>query len=166
MHRRSEPANDTAPAAEPPKPNEPPQNTEPPKQPDAPKDEGKQHLGAALPPLNVAVTEETLQTTACVSGWTTTVRSSFFARQQRKLEAMKALGATDATAYELDHIIPLCLGGALDDPKTCNYSFGQRQRARTASRKSCAASCAPGKSVSQKRALRYLIGRRLITPMR
>jgi hypothetical protein len=113
----TEPASDTAPAAEPPKPNEPPKNAEPPKQPEPPNEEGKQHLGAALPPLNPAVTEDTLQSTTCVHGWTTTVRSSFFARQQMKLEKMKALGATDATAYQLDHIVPLCLGGSLDNPK-------------------------------------------------
>ena len=71
---KPEPASDSdAPAAEPPKPNEQRQNSEPPKQPEPPKDDGKQHLGAALPPLNVAVTEETLQSTTCVRGWTTTV---------------------------------------------------------------------------------------------
>jgi hypothetical protein len=40
----------------------------------------------------------------------------FFRLQQIKLEKMKALGATDQTAYQLDHIVPLCLGGSPDDP--------------------------------------------------
>ena len=100
-----------APTGAPPMPNEPPQSTEPPRQVEPLK------LGGPLPPLNPAVTEATLQSTTCVHGWTATVRPSFFASQQLKLEKMKALGATEATAYELDHIIPLCLGGSPNDPK-------------------------------------------------
>jgi hypothetical protein len=69
-----EPASDTdAPAVEPPKLIEPPKQVEP------PKSDGKQYLGGPLPPLNPAVTEETLQSTTCVHGWTATVRPSFFA---------------------------------------------------------------------------------------
>jgi hypothetical protein len=69
----------------------------------------------ANPAINPAVTEATLSSTVCISGWTTTVRS-FFASQRAKLEKMKALGATDATAFELDHVVPLCAGGSVDDP--------------------------------------------------
>ncbi len=66
--------------------------------------------------INPAVTQGTLQSTVCTRGWTATVRPSFFASQRIKLEKMKALGATETTAYELDHIIPLCAGGSPDDP--------------------------------------------------
>ncbi len=66
--------------------------------------------------VNPAVTQATLRSTVCIRGWTATVRPSFFASQRIKLEKMKALGATEATAYELDHIIPLCAGGSPDDP--------------------------------------------------
>ncbi len=66
--------------------------------------------------VNPAVTQATLQSTVCIRGWTATVRPSFFASQRIKLEKMKALGATEATAFELDHVIPLCAGGSPDDP--------------------------------------------------
>ena len=70
----------------------------------------------AAPRLNPTVTPETLASTVCVSGWTTTVRRSFFTSQRMKGEMLKAIGGPNASTYVLDHIVPLCLGGSPNDP--------------------------------------------------
>lgn len=67
--------------------------------------------------LNPAVTQATISKTICVSGWTKTVRPPVSYTNPLKLQLMKAYGDTDSPAnYELDHFVPLELGGHPSDP--------------------------------------------------
>ncbi|HXW22413.1 MAG TPA: hypothetical protein VEK14_05850 [Rhodomicrobium sp.] len=71
-------------------------------------------VGAEELPLNSAVTQETIATTICVIGWTKGVRppASFTNRIKRKLIKELELPEELITDFELDHRIPLALGGA------------------------------------------------------
>jgi len=67
--------------------------------------------------LNPSVTQSTLATTICKSGWTATVRPKTTYTNPLKLRLMRAYGDTDLpSAYELDHFVPLELGGHPSDP--------------------------------------------------
>jgi hypothetical protein len=73
-----------------------------------------------LASLNHDVTPETIASTICVSGYTAMVRPASVYTNGVKLKLLQALGqgASAASAYELDHIVPLALGGhprALDN---------------------------------------------------
>ena len=74
-----------------------------------------------LPPsLNHDVTPETIASTICVSGYTAMVRPASVYTNGVKLKLLQASGqdASTASTYELDHIVPLALGGhprALDN---------------------------------------------------
>ncbi len=74
---------------------------------------------AADLPINPAVTQETIQQTICVPGWTKTVRPSarYTARIKIKLIRELELPEELLTDFELDHRIPLALGGAPSDPR-------------------------------------------------
>jgi len=64
------------------------------------------------------VTQANIDFTICASGYTKTVRPSGSATNPIKLQVMQAYGFTDSPGnYELDHLIPLELGGAPDDVK-------------------------------------------------
>ncbi|MEO8745072.1 MAG: hypothetical protein ABI455_07355 [Candidatus Dormiibacterota bacterium] len=68
--------------------------------------------------LNPFVTEATIRTTICVSGWTATVRPPTSYTSPLKLQQMGAEGlAGPASAYEEDHRMPLELGGSPADPE-------------------------------------------------
>ena len=69
--------------------------------------------------INPAVTQDNIDSTICVSGYTKTVRPSVSITEPLKLESMKSYGFTDSPSnYEFDHLIPLELGGAPDDMNT------------------------------------------------
>ncbi len=66
---------------------------------------------------NPAVTQATIGTTICTSGWTATIRPSTSVTNRIKREAIDAYGdyaGSAPGAYELDHLISLELGGAPD----------------------------------------------------
>lgn len=68
--------------------------------------------------LNPAVTPSTAARTVCVSGYTETVRPSVSITEPEKTASMAAYGdSAGADAYEYDHLIPLELGGAANDPR-------------------------------------------------
>lgn len=69
--------------------------------------------------LNPAVTQDTISTTICVSGYTGTIRPPASYTNKLKLQQMKEYGFTDLNPknYEEDHFISLELGGSPDDPK-------------------------------------------------
>ena len=68
--------------------------------------------------LNPAVTQGTINSTICVSGWTKTVRPPVSYTNPLKLQLMKSYGDTDSPSnYELDHFVPLELGGHPSDPR-------------------------------------------------
>ena len=70
----------------------------------------------AEPPgaLLADVTQASIRTTICVSGWTATVRPSTSFTQHLKLLmlARAGLNPADSLAYELDHFVPLALVGS------------------------------------------------------
>jgi hypothetical protein len=68
--------------------------------------------------VNPAVTPGTIQQTICVTGWTSTVRPSESITEPEKVASMAAYGDGGPTrAYEYDHLVPLELGGALNDAR-------------------------------------------------
>jgi len=68
--------------------------------------------------IDPAVTQANIDSTICVSGYTKTVRPSTSVTNPIKLERMQAYGFNDSPRnYELDHLIPLELGGAPEDVK-------------------------------------------------
>jgi hypothetical protein len=70
--------------------------------------------GAADP----RVTQDNIDSTICVPGYTKTVRPPVSVTEPQKLESMKAYGIDDSPSnYEFDHLIPLEVGGAPDDMK-------------------------------------------------
>ncbi|MBL7621456.1 MULTISPECIES: hypothetical protein [unclassified Frankia] len=65
--------------------------------------------------LNPAVTQATIGSTICKSGWTATIRPPTSYTNKIKSEAIAAYGAYAGTAmgsYELDHLISLEIGGS------------------------------------------------------
>jgi hypothetical protein len=68
--------------------------------------------------LNPAVRQATIGRTICRSGWTETVRPAESITEPEKYASMRAYGeGTTASAYEYDHLVPLELGGATNDPR-------------------------------------------------
>lgn len=66
---------------------------------------------------NPAVTQTNIQTTICVSGYTATIRPPVSYTNPLKAELMRSYGLTGASsAYELDHLISLELGGNPKSP--------------------------------------------------
>ncbi|WP_055492193.1 hypothetical protein [Streptomyces sp. TP-A0356] len=64
--------------------------------------------------LNPDVTQDTIDSTICVSGWTATVRPSASYTTALKKKQIVEYGYTDTSTadYEEDHFVPLELGGA------------------------------------------------------
>lgn len=63
-----------------------------------------------------SVTQDNIDSTICVSGYTKTVRPPVSVTEPQKLESMKAYGFDGSPSnYEFDHLIPLGVGGAPDD---------------------------------------------------
>jgi hypothetical protein len=73
-------------------------------------------LAAALA-LNPAVNQTNIHSTICVAGWAKTVRPSAQALRPIKQKLMTQIGATNSQLYQLDHIVPIELGGALLDER-------------------------------------------------
>lgn len=62
------------------------------------------------------VTQDNIDSTICVSGYSSSVRPPVSVTEPQKLASMKAYGLSDSPSnYEFDHLIPLELGGAPDD---------------------------------------------------
>ncbi|MFE1314755.1 hypothetical protein [Streptomyces sp. NPDC058755] len=64
--------------------------------------------------LNPDVTQDTIDSTICVSGWTATVRPSTSYTNALKKKQIAEYGYSDTSLsdYEEDHFVPLELGGA------------------------------------------------------
>jgi hypothetical protein len=65
------------------------------------------------------VTQDNIQTTICVSGYTSGVRPSSSYTEALKIQQIKAYGYADTNVadYEEDHLIPLEVGGHPSDPR-------------------------------------------------
>jgi hypothetical protein len=69
---------------------------------------------------NPAVTQATIRSTICVSGWSSQVRPPESVTEPQKAVSVASYGDYDGAAlgrYEFDHLISIALGGALDSPK-------------------------------------------------
>ena len=68
--------------------------------------------------LNPDVTQATIDSTICVSGWTSTIRPPTSYTNKLKTEQIAEYGYSDTNLsdYEEDHFLPLELGGAPKDP--------------------------------------------------
>jgi hypothetical protein len=70
--------------------------------------------------INPDVTQATIDRTICIPGWSESVRPSESVTEPQKRLAIAAYGYYDGHAlhrYELDHLISISLGGALDSPR-------------------------------------------------
>lgn len=67
--------------------------------------------------FNPAVTQANIGSTICQKGWTATVRPPLAVTDKIKVERMSAYGIPPGTTAELDHLVPLELGGAPADIK-------------------------------------------------
>jgi hypothetical protein len=69
--------------------------------------------------LNPAVTQATIHSTICVSGWTATIRPPESFTYALKVQQIVQYGYNDTrtASYEEDHLIALELGGAPADPR-------------------------------------------------
>jgi len=69
--------------------------------------------------LNPAVTQATIRSTICVSGWTATIRPAESFTYALKVKQIVQYGYSDTktSSYEEDHLISLELGGAPADPR-------------------------------------------------
>ena len=77
-------------------------------------------LVAAGPPpgvVNPDVTQANIGRTICVHGWTTSIRPSVGYTNRVKREMLGLARGVDTHAYELDHFIPLELGGHPTDKR-------------------------------------------------
>ena len=70
-------------------------------------------IAAGPPPgaTNPDVTQDNIGRTICVTGWTKTIRPSVGYTNLVKREMLGLAPSVDMKAYELDHFIPLELGG-------------------------------------------------------
>lgn len=68
---------------------------------------------------NPDVTPDTIQTTICVSGYSSKIRPPVSYTDNLKLQQIKQYGYSDTNPadYEEDHLIPLAVGGDPKDPK-------------------------------------------------
>jgi hypothetical protein len=80
----------------------------------APRCEERPHVAGAVDP---EVTQTNIHETICVKGWTKTVRPPVQESTRIKRELMRESGLREARAFELDHLIPLELGGAPRDAR-------------------------------------------------
>lgn len=75
--------------------------------------------------IDSSVTQDNIKTTVCVPGYSAKVRPSYSYTHRIKLAKLKVAGISeyDAALYELDHIIPLSLGGSPKDLKNLQIQF-------------------------------------------
>ena len=68
--------------------------------------------------LNPAVTQATIRTTICRTGYSSSIRPSTSVTEPEKLASIRAYGFHQAAwSYEYDHLISLELGGAANDSR-------------------------------------------------
>jgi hypothetical protein len=98
-------------------------------------------------PLNPAVTQPTIEATICSPGWTKTVRPSPRYTNRIKIKLIRELEIPEdlLVDFELDHRIPLALGGAPSDERNLELQpwdeAGEKDRIETClSRAVCAGS--------------------------
>jgi hypothetical protein len=78
--------------------------------------------------INPSVTQNNIKNTICISGYTKTIRPPVSYTTPLKIKLMKSYGFTDSRSnYELDHLIPLAVGGHPTDVKNLFPESGYGQ---------------------------------------
>jgi hypothetical protein len=111
------------------------------------------HVGAVTYcALNPAVTQATIATTICVSGWTTTVRPPSSYTSSLKVEQLAAFGYADQNPrdYEEDHRVPLELGGAPRDTSNLSPERGASPNPKDSAENSARADVCAGRVTLQQ----------------
>jgi hypothetical protein len=121
----------------------------------------------ALAALAVLTTPATAQSvdpaaskaTVCAGGYSASHRPPYWITQRIKRDKLLAAGLTwaDAPRFELDHIVPICAGGAGADPANMRLQpLDEAQRKDAVESLVCAAICAG--EINLVEALRRSIG--------
>jgi hypothetical protein len=102
--------------------------------------------------LNPNVTQATIATTICVSGWTATVRPSSSYTSSLKVEQLAAFGYADQNPrdYEEDHRVPLELGGAPRDTSNLSPERGASPNPKDSAENSARADVCAGRVTLQQ----------------
>jgi hypothetical protein len=102
--------------------------------------------------LNPAVTQATIGSTICVSGWTATVRPPSSYTSSLKVEQLAAFGYADQNPryYEEDHRVPLELGGAPRDTSNLSPELGASPNPKDSAENSARADVCAGRATLQQ----------------
>jgi len=108
--------------------------------------------------LNPAVTQATIATTICVSGWTATVRPPSSYTSSLKVEQLAAFGFADQNPrdYEEDHRIPLELGGAPRDTSNLSPELGASPNPKDSAENSARADVCAGRATLQQEQVAFV----------
>ena len=74
--------------------------------------------------VNADVKQSDIDSTICKSGWTATVRPPSSLMSRMKAKSARSYGVARDVDGEYDHLIPLELGGATDDPRNLWFEPG------------------------------------------
>lgn len=113
--------------------------------------------------MNPDVRAETIQAAICVSGYTASVRPSTLHTSNVKLGLMREAGLAPATAtdYELDHRVPLALGGhprALTNLQLQPWQCSDRAKVKDSLEKRLQTSvCAGSRPLDEARSATYRV---------
>ena len=103
--------------------------------------------GVTFCALNPAVTQSTIASTICLTGWTSTVRPPSSYTSSLKVEQLAAFGYTDQNPkdYEEDHRVPLELGGAPRDASNLSPERGASPNPKDSAENSARADVCAGR---------------------
>jgi hypothetical protein len=108
--------------------------------------------------LNPAVTQATIASTICASGWTTTVRPPSSYTSSLKVEQLAAFGYADQNPrdYEEDHRVPLELGGAPRDTSNLSPERGASPNPKDSAENSARAAVCTGRVTLQQEQVAFI----------
>jgi hypothetical protein len=108
--------------------------------------------------LNPAVTQATIETTICVSGWTATVRPPSSYTSSLKVEQLAAFGYADQNPrdYEEDHRVPLELGGAPRDTSNLSPERGASPNPKDSAENAARAEVCAGRATLQQEQITFV----------
>jgi hypothetical protein len=108
--------------------------------------------------LNPAVTQATIATTICVSGWTATVRPPSSYTSSLKVQQLAAFGYADQNPrdYEEDHRVPLELGGAPRDTSNLSPERGASPNPKDSAENAARADVCAGRATLQQEQVAFV----------
>jgi hypothetical protein len=108
--------------------------------------------------FNPAVTQATIATTICASGWTATVRPPSSYTSSLKVEQLTAFGYADQNPrdYEEDHRVPLELGGAPRDTSNLSPERGASPNPKDSAENTARADVCAGRITLQQEQVAFV----------